>query len=640
MLVLLSFAPAVVQSQDCQQCKKRMVILYDNQVDVHRPTGNVPDSVYMYWDYFFLAGGVQSYLSKSDATRDCFMRLDGAFFTEKDTVTSSIKFGLEHANLPPAGEIGGDIDYIVYGVVSGPPSPTLTVRLETARSRELVKSASVPLPPGFDPIATGQSAAAQICPLYTTIMDFEKNKRDSGDPYAIYPAITITPAKPKLNLQEVTSVAISMKDCDDAELGNRTLQLEVDGGTLNDSTVALDGNGKATVQFTAGTDQTVADVRAYYIYTTPAGKPTSSQYGHGHIQINKPSNQWYVHGTFDGENRYASSLASEIDSGGAKVQNKHIYSTTQDKHIAFCAWLTNLVSLPNYFAALGSSQIRYSGRSGEHSTEYILEAASAGNANSLSKTTASTSVTATSNTSSSPTLSFSVNPNNYNILLSHLPVDQSGGSITQYYSYVTGEGEHSSTETDPWPATAQLSSSVQNASFDTTYTTIINETDYNETDVVTQKCSWNDTAFVLTHTFTTDIYAETPAGGLNYKYYSNTEVWHNTYKVTMYLSRDGESATGVGTLNASVPDRFAMLQNYPNPFNPATTIHYQLPKESLVRLSLYNVLGQEVRTLVNETQQPGYKSVQFIAGNLSSGIYFYRITAGTYTEVKKMVVVK
>ncbi|MFI5252839.1 MAG: T9SS type A sorting domain-containing protein [Bacteroidota bacterium] len=89
-----------------------------------------------------------------------------------------------------------------------------------------------------------------------------------------------------------------------------------------------------------------------------------------------------------------------------------------------------------------------------------------------------------------------------------------------------------------------------------------------------------------------------------------------------------------------VPKDFMLNQNYPNPFNPATIINYQLPSEAFVRLSIYNVLGQEVRTLVNKPEVAGYKSVQFDASNFSSGIYIYRLTAGTFTDVKKMLLIR
>jgi hypothetical protein len=90
----------------------------------------------------------------------------------------------------------------------------------------------------------------------------------------------------------------------------------------------------------------------------------------------------------------------------------------------------------------------------------------------------------------------------------------------------------------------------------------------------------------------------------------------------------------------NVPLVYSLEQNYPNPFNPSTTISYNLPKEGFVTLKIYNLLGQLVKTLVNEHQSPGNYKVNFDAGNLSSGIYFYRITSGDFSNVKKMILVK
>lgn len=90
----------------------------------------------------------------------------------------------------------------------------------------------------------------------------------------------------------------------------------------------------------------------------------------------------------------------------------------------------------------------------------------------------------------------------------------------------------------------------------------------------------------------------------------------------------------------SSPKTFALFQNFPNPFNPATVISYQLPVTSHVNLKVYDVLGREMATLVNERQNAGYYNVTFNAENLPSGVYFYRINAGNFSAVKKLVVVK
>ncbi len=96
-----------------------------------------------------------------------------------------------------------------------------------------------------------------------------------------------------------------------------------------------------------------------------------------------------------------------------------------------------------------------------------------------------------------------------------------------------------------------------------------------------------------------------------------------------------------GTLpSIQIPPSFSLQQNYPNPFNPTTRFEYTLPTAEHVTLRVYNVLGQEVATLVDDELDPGYKSISFDASSLPSGIYFYRLQAGNFTAVKKMILAK
>jgi len=89
-----------------------------------------------------------------------------------------------------------------------------------------------------------------------------------------------------------------------------------------------------------------------------------------------------------------------------------------------------------------------------------------------------------------------------------------------------------------------------------------------------------------------------------------------------------------------LPNHISLFQNYPNPFNPVTTIKYTLPYQSDVRLEIYNLLGQQVETLVDKIQKPGHHVIIWDASDYSSGIYFYRLTAGNKMIAKKMVLVK
>jgi photosystem II stability/assembly factor-like uncharacterized protein len=108
----------------------------------------------------------------------------------------------------------------------------------------------------------------------------------------------------------------------------------------------------------------------------------------------------------------------------------------------------------------------------------------------------------------------------------------------------------------------------------------------------------------------------------------------------VYRMVDTVSPIGINNLGSEIPVVFSLAQNYPNPFNPVTAIKYTVPKQNLVKLVVYDLIGREVVILVNEVKQPGNYSVSFDASNLASGVYFYRMAAGDFTDVKKMVLIK
>jgi hypothetical protein len=112
--------------------------------------------------------------------------------------------------------------------------------------------------------------------------------------------------------------------------------------------------------------------------------------------------------------------------------------------------------------------------------------------------------------------------------------------------------------------------------------------------------------------------------------------WWAVDNVTIH----GCSLVGVPGNQNNIPVKYALSQNYPNPFNPSTMITYALPKAGNVKLTVFDVLGREVKTLVNEYKTAGTYNVTFDGSSVSSGLYFYRINAGSFTDTKKMVLVK
>jgi hypothetical protein len=106
-----------------------------------------------------------------------------------------------------------------------------------------------------------------------------------------------------------------------------------------------------------------------------------------------------------------------------------------------------------------------------------------------------------------------------------------------------------------------------------------------------------------------------------------------------YTEQRPSDPVGIGGKDA-VPFSYKLEQNYPNPFNPATKINYEIKKAGIVTIKVFNVLGQVVAILMDGKQDAGKYSVVFDAARLSSGLYFYRITAGDFTATKKMTLLK
>jgi hypothetical protein len=120
---------------------------------------------------------------------------------------------------------------------------------------------------------------------------------------------------------------------------------------------------------------------------------------------------------------------------------------------------------------------------------------------------------------------------------------------------------------------------------------------------------------------------------------SNPDGSYSAVTCNATLKPYSSTSTTVETSSGSPAD-FSLSQNYPNPFNPTTTIGYSIQSRGNVTLKVYDVLGREVKTLVNELQNPGFHTVNLDGGNLPSGVYFYRIVAGGYTSVRKMLLLK
>jgi hypothetical protein len=117
--------------------------------------------------------------------------------------------------------------------------------------------------------------------------------------------------------------------------------------------------------------------------------------------------------------------------------------------------------------------------------------------------------------------------------------------------------------------------------------------------------------------------------------YQSPTNWTHTW-----IGDTNRVATAIGDEGTTKLRNFSLKQNYPNPFNPVTTIEYSLPTAGDVNLSVYNVVGQKVTTLVNGKQTAGNHLIQFAGNDLASGVYFYKLEAAGQVKIRKMLLVK
>jgi flagellar hook assembly protein FlgD len=97
---------------------------------------------------------------------------------------------------------------------------------------------------------------------------------------------------------------------------------------------------------------------------------------------------------------------------------------------------------------------------------------------------------------------------------------------------------------------------------------------------------------------------------------------------------------GIKQISSEISDKYLLEQNYPNPFNPSTNIRYQIKNNTNVILKIYDISGKEIITLVNEKQNSGTYEVTFDGSELSSGVYYYKLTTGDFSVTKKMILIK
>ena len=623
-----------VYTQTCEDCKHRNILIYDNNILIPRPTG--PDSVIrktipIWWNLFFISNAENGYFW-SDATKDCLIKYDAGFFTSADTASKSLITGMEHAHIAPQGPLGLAFSYLIEGTISGSPNNyTLTIYLEAAQTREVVKQATFNFDDSFDPLVIGRNAFSALGPLYTSMMDFEKKKRDSGDPYAINPITTATPANTSIHLNESTPVTFVLKDCDGTLLSNRKLTLTATLGSFNPTEITTDGNGKATSTFTSDGTKGAATVKANYSYQRAydLSGVSSSDDGTAFIQVDQQS-VWYMHGSFS--YNYDATIDQTIigDQGTVtshveKVENHNVphfkailVPTTLGKSILHSVFKVSGWEYDGWFEDFDNQFSTISGGSF------------------YSKSTSNKLCCGHVATDISPNPNFSIIGSNMGASI-EVGADLLGGGKSYDFEIAGStviKDEVADITCDSKLERDGMTFPEMKIGTDTTYENSSHQdlgggvSNDGRSKVFLTAVYHNPGEYYLYFVFDTTYTYTAP----NYK----QVIW---WRQWFYAYLDSNTVTGVNDKNVIAPRNY-LYSNYPNPFNPSTVIQYSLERPGDVKLVIYDILGKEVKTLVNGNQTSGNHYMTFNANGLPSGIYFYILKTANYTAAKKMMLVK
>jgi|GEM_PF-226243 len=232
-------------------------------------------------------------------------------------------------------------------------------------------------------------------------------------------------------------------------------------------------------------------------------------------------------------------------------------------------------------------------------------------------------------------------------ILAYNPVYREVGPSKQRYQLLSNSNNSVAREID-WNATQSYEVDSPHSIL-TDYSKVAETMDITDFQIYRRAESQSDFSLVTTIPASQNLYNDQPVSGQTTYYYYAKAVYAPGNPENISPPSDTISATPsgvVGTEDAvELPTTFAMAQNYPNPFNPTTSIKYQLPEMSKVRIVIFNMLGQQVRTLVNTEQQAGYYEQVWDGLNsrgqqVSSGVYFYSIQAGKYQKTRKMILLR
>ncbi len=544
--------------------------------------------------------------------------------TTNDTTLAGASFPFPDTGAPAVV----DYDFLIASkVVWASGIYTLTISIEDGHTYTHVADGTATFGSATDDSVRSACNAAtrQILPLAAKIRDYLESLKSADPMMVIDPQVDVSTTRLVLPTGGSTGITITVKDCDGLPVPNRQLSLKTTRGVLPSSTVETDQFGVATAFFDAGDTDGVALLTATLQDSTFALRDTVKAYGEATVIIGNPdtTSTWIL--DFDVHRSltsYQDQTTSDADTRTWTQSNKFVVqrahgrilcSSGNSSHTSFI-FNDSTLSVSGTHLAHSFSKFTSTDMTGNSCPKKYREM---GGTSQTYEALADSDVQVDADVQYDP-----VGWQSFSIMVPYITVD--------FYSYdwqETGVWENGQCQTG--------SSSYSNH----------------------QKLNLDFSGGIT-------LWGTAPVEGLSIvPRYTGSIITGYAIQVdetsTSYDSSNGSSIVYTNLCTASLeplssvtavrayksPGKFYMTQNYPNPFNPSTIISYQLPTKSHVTLEVYDVLGREVRTLANEDEEAGTHEVEFIAGILPSGVYFYRLDGiGTdgkvFISVKKFMLLK
>jgi hypothetical protein len=620
------------QSWECENCPRRSIGLFDCDVQVPQPSWGDPLSLGDWLEFNFIASGINAELFSNDPSKDCLSFYDGQFVIAADSLPDfdslSYQISYNWQNLPGSGSLSY-ADYIVYSELYQSGSGyEITVYLETGKTREIVSQNTIQYNPAIVGVNNGKNAAQFLKPLLGKIREFEKQKRNLLSDVAIEAELEVKPLKFYLNTNESTQIILRLKDCDDFKLPNREINLTASSGTLSSNSVITNIDGEAQVTYTAGNSPAWVEIYAEHVYYYPHGAGEIVATDAKFISVKQsPVDVWDFRATVKVRVNVKADTSWAIT-----IPNVPTITDIRSRYESYSGKLTVFGLIQNECGGY-ENDFCYNGNDPP-----ILWFAY-GDASEFSKD----KVTEYSNgvleifgelvtLCNELSVGSELRTDNYRIRTDDVGVYLEYSENLKYFDvggYGDGEANYhrlewlSSGNWETYEGTYSRSAEVQ--------------TSWTEPDQY-GSFTYQDSSYSFSYNGTEAIYEP----HFEYGTIQTTITKNLNGKIKPYYRTitDMDDNRSVSEL---IPENYE-LRNYPNPFNPGTNIKFQIADFGFVSLKVYDVLGNEIATLVNEEKPVGKYEVEFnpvsSIRNPASGIYFCRLQTENFSKTIKMLYIK